>query len=193
MTKEELNRMETILHMYYADNARRLHQIVDKIVLEFGGVANKDRDDFYSLANEVFVDVLKRYDGKRLFAPFLYSCLLNRIKSEFTRRNRERRKADRMTISLDMPVDACERLTWGDIIADTFDLEKAVFEKNGQDYSRKMVLYLSRLSKVQREILQRMAAGYLPSEIQEELHISKRQYRECREAIHSYRNVSVLF
>lgn len=98
-----------------------------------------------------------------------------------------------MTISLDMPVDACERLTWGDIIADTFDLEKAVFEKNGQDYSRKMVLYLSRLSKVQREILQRMAAGYLPSEIQEELHISKRQYRECREAIHSYRNVSVLF
>lgn len=185
--------MEKILHTYYADNARRLHQIVDKIVSEFGGVSNKDRDDFYSLANEVFVDVLKRYDGKRLFAPFLYSCLLNRIKSEFTRRNRECRRADQMTVSLDMPIRARDPLTWGDVIADRFDMEREVFERNEQGYSRKMALYLSRLSKTQREILRRMAAGYLPGEIQEELQISKRQFAECREAIRSYRNVSVLF
>lgn len=185
--------MEKILYTYYADNARRLHQIVDKIVSEFGGVSNKDRDDFYSLANEVFVDVLKRYDGKRLFAPFLYSCLLNRIKSEFTRRNRECRRADQMTVSLDMPIRARDPLTWGDVIADRFDMEQEVFERNEQGYSRKMALYLSRLSKTQREILRRMAAGYLPGEIQEELQISKRQFAECREAIRSYRNVSVLF
>lgn len=185
--------METILRTYYADNAKRLHQIVDKMLLEFGGVSDKDRDDFYSLANEVFVDVLKRYDGKRPFAPFLYSCLMNRIKGEFTRRNRERRRAHYIAISLDMPIGGQEQLTWGDIIADRFDLEQTVLEEEEECYSGKMALYLSRLSKVQRDILQRMAAGYLPGEIREELHISKRQYTECREAIRSYRNVSVLF
>lgn len=98
-----------------------------------------------------------------------------------------------MTVSLDMPIRARDPLTWGDVIADRFDMEQEVFERNEQGYSRKMALYLSRLSKTQREILRRMAAGYLPGEIQEELQISKRQFAECREAIRSYRNVSVLF
>ena len=51
-----------ILDTYYADNAKRLHKVVDKILLKFGGLSNKDKDDFYSLANEVFVDVMRRYD-----------------------------------------------------------------------------------------------------------------------------------
>lgn len=50
--------MEQILYRYYADNAQKLHRIVDRILLKFGGLADKDRDDFYSLANEVFVDVM---------------------------------------------------------------------------------------------------------------------------------------
>ena len=51
--------MEHIVNLYYADNAKKLHGMVDKILLKFGGISNKDKDDFYSLANEVFVDVLK--------------------------------------------------------------------------------------------------------------------------------------
>ena len=46
-----------ILEAYYADNARKLHKMVDGILLKFGGLTHKDMDDFYSLANEVFVDV----------------------------------------------------------------------------------------------------------------------------------------
>ncbi len=185
--------MEQILVTYYSNNAKKLHNTVDRILLKFGGISDKDMDDFYSLANEVFVDVMRRYDGSQSFDGFLFSCLLNKIKTEITRRNREKRKADRMSISIDTPVGDDENCTIGDIIADDFTIEKKLFEEKEEGYSRRMLLYLSRLSNLQKEVLRLSIAGYLPSEIREELHISERQYTDCYAAIHSYRNVSVLF
>ena len=185
--------MDQILITYYANNAKKLHNVVDKILLKFGGLSDKDTDDFYSLANEVFVDVMKRYDGSQAFDGFLYSCLLNKIKTEITRRNREKRKADRMSISIDTPIGDDENCTIGDIIADDFTIEKELFEEKEEGYSKRMLMYLSRLSDLQKEVLRLNIAGYFPSEIKEELHISERQYADCYAAIHSYRNVSVLF
>ena len=185
--------MDKILSTYYSNNAKKLHKVVDKILLKFGGISNKDLDDFYSLANEVFVDVIKRYDGSQSFDGFLYSCLLNKIKTEMTRRNREKRKADRMSISIDTPIGDDDNSTIGDMIAADFTIEKELFEKDEEGYSRKMLLYLSRLSNLQKEVLRLNIAGYLPGEIREELHISEKQYADCYAAIHSYRNVSVLF
>lgn len=185
--------MEQILITYYANNAKKLHKIVDKILLKFGGLSDKDLDDFYSLANEVFVDVMKRYDDSQSFEAFLYSCLLNKIKTEMTRRNREKRKADRMSISIDTPIGDDENFTIGDMIADKFSVEKEIFDRDKDGYSRRMVAYLNRLSKLQKEVLRLNIAGYLPVEIREELHMSEKEYADCYAAIHSYRNVSVLF
>lgn len=185
--------MEQILVTYYSNNAKKLHNTVDRILLKFGGISDKDMDDFYSLANEVFVDVMRRYDGSQSFDGFLYSCLLNKIKTEITRRNREKRKADRMSISIDTPVGDDENCTIGDIIADDFSIEKKLFEEKEEGYSRRMLLYLSRLSNIQKEVLRLNIAGYLPNEIREELHINEKEYTDCYAAIHSYRNVSVLF
>lgn len=185
--------MEQILITYYSDNARKLHKIVDKILLKFGGLSDKDLDDFYSLANEVFVDAMKRYDESKSFDGFLYTCLLNKIKTEMTRRNREKRKADRMSISIDTPIGDDENITIGDIIADDITIEKELFEKNEEGYSKRTLAYLNRLSKLQKEVLKLSIAGYLSYEIREELHISEKEYVDCYAAIHSYRNVSVLF
>ena len=80
---------EAVLNAYYANNARKLHMVVDKILLKFGGLSDMDKEDFYSIANEVFADAMRRYDNGQSFDGFLYSCLSNRIKSEMTRRNRE--------------------------------------------------------------------------------------------------------
>lgn len=184
--------MNKILLAYYSNNAKKLHIMVDKILLKFGGLSDKDLDDFYSLANEVFVDVLKRYDGSQSFDSFLYSCLSNKIKSEMTRRNREKRKADRMSVSIDTPIGDDEDTTIGDMIADSITVEKEVFEKNEEGYSKRMLVYLSKLSSLQKEVLRLNMAGYLPGEIREELHISEKQYSDCYDAIHSYRNVSLL-
>ena len=121
--------MDQILMTYYSNNAKKLHNTVDKILLKFGGLSNKDLDDFYSLANEVFVDVLGRYDGSQSFDGFLYFCLSNRIKTEITRRNREKRKADRMSISIDTPIGDDESCTIGDLIADDFTIERIVWRE----------------------------------------------------------------
>lgn len=185
--------MEEILNVYYAGNAKKLHGIVDRILLRFGGISDKDRDDFYSLANEVFVDVIMRYDSSQPFDGFLYVCLLNKIKTEITKRNREKRKVDRVSLSLDMPSEEDEDLTLADMVADCFDLEIMVLERQGECYSKKVLQYLNRLSKLQKDVLKLIVAGYCSGEIKKKLHIDEGQYADCHAAIHSYRNISVLF
>ncbi len=183
--------MEEILNTYYKDNARRLRGLVDRILLKFGGLSDMDTDDFYSLANEVFADAIRRYDGSGDFDGFLYSCLLNRVKTEITRRNREKRRAERMSVSIDTPVDEDESETLGDGIAGSFDVEREVLGKE-EGYSTRMLRYLERLSGLQKKVLEMSAVGYSPCEIRTQLHINEKQLAECNSAIHSYRNVSVL-
>lgn len=184
--------MEQILNIYYENNARKLHEMVKQILFKFGGLSDKDMDDFYSLANEVFVDAMRRYDGKQSFDVFLYACLSNKIKTELTKRNRTKRRADRLSVSIDTPIGGDEDVTLGDTIADSFDMEKELLDEKEDEYSERMLLYLSKLSGVQREILRFIIAGYTPIEIQEALHISEKEYSDCNLAIHSYRNISVL-
>lgn len=184
--------MEEIINIYYADNARRLHRIVDKILLKFGGISYKDLDDFYSLANEVFVDVLKRYDCSQPFDSFLYSCLLNRIKTEMTKKNREKRKADRMSVSIDTPIGEEGNLTLGDMIEDDFDMEEKIFGEENV-ISSKINSYLGCLSKRQRKVVELLAASYSVGDIQRMLHITQKEYADAVRGIHSYENISILF
>lgn len=194
-TKEDrkVYKMEEILSRYYENNAAKLRRMVDGILVRFGGLSNQDMDDFYSLANEVFVDVLKRYDGSLVFESFLYSCLSNRMKTEMTSRNREKRRADRLSVPIDMPVGDEEGYTLGDTLADSFDLEGALLEDKEEGYSPKVERYLGKLSQLQKEVLWLDIAGYLPNEIKAQLQIDEKRYADCYAAIHSYRNISVLF
>ena len=182
--------MEKIILSYYENNAKKMRTMIDKILfrLKF----DVDNEDFYSLGNEVFLDVLNRYDGKQDFDGFLYSCLVRKFKTEMTRRNRYKRQADRMAISIDSPVGEDENMTLSDIIADKDTIEKIFFEENEDTYSAEMQRYLSRLSILQREVLRLISIGFNPNEILKELHINKKQYEDCYQAIHSYRNISVL-
>lgn len=183
--------MEQILIAYYANNARKLRRMVDRILLKFGGLSNKDTDDFYSLANEVFVDAMGRYDGAQSFDGFLYACLSNKIKSEITRRNREKRKADRMAVSLDMPIGKEGDCTLADMIADDFNTEQKVFaELDSMGY--KLECYLSLLSKWQKKVLWLLAECYKAAEIQEILHMTPKEYTDTLETIRAYEKVKIL-
>lgn len=176
--------MEKILILYYANNANKLHKMVDKILLKFGGLSDKDQDDFYSLANEVFVDVMRRYDDSQSFDGFLYSCLLNKIKTEITRKNREKRRADRMSISLDTPLGDDEDSTIGDMLADDFTIEKELFERNQTGEWRKEVReYLDSLSPLQRRIAYLLSDNLTPGEICEALQISTRHFENSMKRI----------
>ncbi len=183
-----------ILNAYYADNARKLHRVVDRILRKFGGLLDKDKEDFYSLANEVFVDALKRFDYQQPFDGFLYSCLSNRIKSEITRRNREKRKADRMAVSMDAVNDSGEEYSLLDYIPSDFDTfeEVSKLQKNGQ-YRDKVQQYISKLSNSQVNILNLLLDGYKPNEIQRILGMPPTRYLENLKTMRSYENVNILF
>ena len=185
MKKEELVRL------YYKNNARKLHKMVDRVInnLHFKDI---EISDFYSLANEIFVDVLRRYDSSKDFDGFLYSCLMNKFKTEMTKRNRIKRKAQHNAISLDAPVGEEGGMTVGEMLAHKSTTETDFFEEREDTYSDKMNRYLNKLSSLQKEVLRLISIGFMPSEILEELHINKKMYEDCYQAIHSYRNISVL-
>lgn len=195
MTSKELPvSQQYILNTYYADNAKKLHRIVDGILSKFGGLSNKDKDDFYSLANEVFADIMKKYDDSQSFDGFLYSCLSNKIMSEITRRNREKRKADRMAISFDMSNESGEGCCLLDFIPSEFDTFEEVARRQeiGQ-YRDKVQQYISRLSNQQVNILNLLIDGYKPNEIQMMLEISSTEYAEDLKIMRSFENVKILF
>ena len=192
MTDKDLSPVQIqILDTYYTDNARKLHRVVDRILSKFGGLTYKDTGDFYSLANEVFVDAIRRYDETQSFDGFLYSCLSNKIMSEITRRNREKRKADRMCISLDAPVGDKDGLTIGDILTDDFDIEKEIFGEISAVTS-KLEKYLAMLSRKQRALLELLSYCYRAAEIQKILHMTQKEYADTLEGIHSYEKIRIL-
>lgn len=183
-----------ILDLYYADNAKKLHNTVDKILFRFGGLSNKDIDDFYSLANEVFVDVMKRYDSVQSFDGFLYSCLVNKIKTEITRRNREKRKADRLSISLDGINENSEEYSLLDFLPSDFDtFEEAIKRQGNEQYQDKVQQYISRLSNEQVNILNLLMDGYKANEICRILEISEKRYVDNMQTMRSYENIKILF
>ena len=180
-----------LLEAYYADNAKKLHRTVDRILLKFGGLSEKDRDDFYSLANEVFVDVMRRYDETQPFDGFLYSCLSNKIMTEITRRNREKRKADRMCISLDAMNREEDGCTLLELLADDFDMEEEIFDGiNALSY--RLEKYLQTLSRKQKEVLTLLSYCYKAAEIQRMLHITQKEYADALDSIRSYEKIKIL-
>lgn len=183
--------MEQVINSYYADNAKKLHRMVDRILLKFGGLSGKDKDAFYSLANEVFVDALKRYDGVQPFDGFLYVCLSNKIMSEITKRNCYKRKADRMAVSIDTPASADNGCTIGDMLVGGFDMEKEIFGDISA-VTFKLERYLVQLSERQKDVLKLLSCCYGTMEIQKILHMSPKEYEDALGNIRSYENIKIL-
>lgn len=183
-----------IMNAYYADNAKKLHKMVNRILLKFGGLSNKDLDEFYSLANEVFVNAMRNYDPEQPFDGFLYSCLLRKIMSEITRRNREKRKADRMSVSLDITNDGGEEYSLLDCVPSDFDtFEEAVKLQGNEQYQDKVQMYISKLSNQQVNVLNMLIDGYKPNEIRRILEISPDEYSDDMRILKCYENIKILF
>lgn len=194
MASKELPALQPILDTYYADNAKKLHKVVDRILSRFGGLSNKDKDDFYSLANEVFADIIKKYDDSQSFDGFLYSCLSNNIMTEITKRNREKRKADRMSISLDATNESGEDCCLLDFIPSDFDtFEEVAKRQDGEQYRDKVQMYIAKLSNEQVSILNLLVDGYKPYEVRQILEISEKEYSDNMQTMRSYDNVKILF
>ena len=190
--KRACEKHEDLVDLYFKNDGKVLYSLIDKVLFKLK--FDVEKSDFYSLGSEIFLDALCRYDETQDFNGFLYSCLMNKFKTEMTRRNRQKRQCDNNSISIDTPIgDEDGNFTIGDTIPSKSTIEKEFFEEREEGYSKEMRRYLGRLSDLQKEVLRLISIGFMPSEILEELHINQKMYEDCYQAIHSYRNISVLF
>lgn len=180
-----------ILDEYYRENGRKLHSRVDKILQNFGGIAEKDYDDFYSIANEVFVDVLKKYNYSQKFDSFLCVCLSNKIKTEITRRNRIKRLSEKNLLSLDAPVGE-EGVSLSEQLISDFDMEAELCERGCLPGEEKIEKYFAGLSRLQRRILELKMNDISKKDILERLNITEKVYEKNFEQLRSYDKTSVL-
>ena len=189
--KRVCEKHKDLVDLYFKNDGKVLYSLIDKVLFKLK--FDVEKSDFYSLGSEIFLDALCRYDETQDFNGFLYSCLINKFKTEMTRRNRQKRQCDNNSISIDTPIgDEDGNFTIGDTISSKSTIEKEFFEEREDGYSKEMCRYLGRLSGLQKEVLRLISIGFMPSEILEELHINQKMYEDCYQAIHSYRNISVL-
>lgn len=182
------------IELYFQNDAKKLYDMVDKILqkLRF----NVDKSDFYSLGNEIFIDVLRRYDEIQDFDGFLYSCLEKKFKTEMTRRTRDKRciktevvekdlfgnkvvkKVIVPDVRLDAPLnDEDEETTIGDVTAGNNTVESEVFkEEKREEWRSEVQEYLDNLSPLQRKIAFLLSDNNTPDEICEELHITMKHF-----------------
>lgn len=191
--KAKMKQLEEIINDLYQNNGRKIHQMCNKRLLKFGGLTQKDYDDFYSAANEACTLAMGTYEeSKGSFEGYLCRTIQFTMIDEIQKRNCYKRRAERLCISLDMPVREDERCTLGDLLIDSFDMEQAVFGEEIEE-NPKIERYLNRLSKCQRKIVELLAASYEAAEIQEVLHITQKEYANAMTAIRSYENIKILF
>lgn len=155
--------MSDYLRYYYANNGEKLKKTVDSILINFGGIYDKDKDDFYSIGNEVFASVLNTYkDGKQSFGTYLRNCISNRIKTEITRRNAAKRTADIVPItSINEDGEESEI----DVASD-FNLEEDILSEESAK-----IIY-NNLSSLGKRIIQLRLQNKTDIEIKKELGIT---------------------
>ena len=173
MTSEEKKvELERITNEYFKNGGAKISRMSDSVLKKIGFVAN-DPDEFYSLAGEVFLQALDKWDGERKFDSLLYACLSKRFKSFLTKENAQKRGGvDKPVVSLYQELG--EDLTLEDTIG-----EEQVIDR----LSPEMIDYVKSLNSTQKKILLYLTEGYEPREIQKKLGITSKVYnRELRDA-----------
>lgn len=184
-----------VTEQYYENNAEKLHKMVDKILKGFGGLSQKDTDDFYSLANEVFVHAVNDFNGRGDFNGFFYSRLCLKIRTLMTERNRQKRsdvevvtRADgtketvyHPTLSLDAPVSNDEGAsTIYDLLVSDFNIWDEISRDlflGDNGYSESINKYMDSLTSVQRKVAHFIMEGLDKKEIQQRLNLSEKKYQ----------------
>lgn len=184
--------MEQILNQYYADGAKKLHAIVDKILLKFGGIYQKDYDDFYSIANEVCAEIAhyKRFDeSKGDFGGYIYKAIYCAIQDEISKRNCQKRQADKDAVSIYAPIGDDDG-TLMDVISSDYSIENELIE-SGVVKDEKVEEYLNSLSNLTRKVVEMKMNGEKVEYIKEQLNLSNKAYEKCMKEAKMNENISM--
>ena len=201
MEKIILNEYQQKLANYYSENnMQRLKYISYQIFSKFGGISEKDYDDFYSIANMVLWNDIQSFDESKgiSFENILKFHLRNKFKTAMTKRNRKKRggseeKYGSQEVSLDAPVSSQDGNDTNllEIISNDMknDMEDQV---TGLKYSNRVGKFLDNLSRRNRKVAMYIMIGYDPKDIRRILNISEREYNQAILEFRSYENICIL-
>lgn len=179
--------MKDYLIYYCEKDSKKLKDISNYIILRnFPWLPQKDYDDFYSIAGEVLWDCCKKFEENKgiRFETYLINCVTRKFKTRVTYMNRQRRNNGDMVMSLDALIDDNDTCLIN-LIATNKDNENTL--------SDKMISYINKLSKQQKQILFLMVDGFTGKDIKRILKITDTEFFNAISAIKSYRNISLLF
>ena len=111
-----------------------------------------------------------------------------------TRRNRQKRQADKNSISIDTRIgDEDGKCTLGDMIASNIDIEKDILGDDADIImDEKIERYLESLSKIQRKIIEMKMQNIEVQHIKEELGLTDSQYSSHMEEVVQYEHIRLL-
>ena len=192
-----------ILESYYKVNennpeesAKKLHNVVDKILKQFGGITDIDRDECYSIANLEITKYIKSQLDKGIedfdedqFNGFIYFAISRKVKMHITRKNRQKRckivtrmedgkeiKEYIYPTSLDNLMSDDGKTKMIDIIPSDFDIESSIDVGELLNLGENVVKYIRSLGKIERQIADLIMQGCNSTEIKSILKLSDKEY-----------------
>lgn len=192
-----------ILESYYKVNedkpeesAKKLHTMVDKILSQFGGITDFDKEECYSIANLYISKYIKSQLDQNIedfdedkFNGYMYFGITNKIKTYITRKNRGKRcqivtskEGDKevkqyiYTTSLDNLMTDDGETKYMDVIPSDFDIESSIDVGELLNLGENVIRYISSLGTIQRQIADLIMQGCNSTEIKDILHISDKEY-----------------
>lgn len=192
-----------ILESYYKVNedkpeesAKKLHNVVDKILKRFGGITDIDRDECYSIANLEITKYVKSQLDKGIedfdedqFDGFIYFAISRKVKMHITRKNRQKRckivtkmedgkeiKEYIYPTSLDNLMSDDGKTKMIDIIPSDFDIESSIDVGEILNLGENVVKYISSLGCIERKIADLIMQGCNSAEIKNILKLSDKEY-----------------
>lgn len=196
----EKAKQQEFLDYYCENNMQRLKYISYQIFSKFGGISEKDYDDFYSIANMVLWNDIQSFDESKgiSFENILKFHLRNKFKTAMTKRNRKKRggseeKYGSQEMSLDAPIIDSDgngksllEIVSNDLKSDMDD------QVAGLKYSDRVSKFLDNISRRNRKIALYIMAGYDSKDIRRILSISEREYNQAILEFRLYENICIL-
>lgn len=214
MTQEIEKQIESAIQDLYADNQYKLIQICNKEMMRFGGLSQKDADDFYSRAGQEISIAKKneKYDsskGKSVF-EFFVGVIKRAVWKEMSYKNRAKRQVVLQieendekgniikkkkyipTVSMDTHIGDEDGMTIGDTLQSDFDIDNVINGKI-ENYGENITEFLKSLSGMQKKIALLIMKGHDSFDIKSILNITEKQYKDCWSVITSYDKKRILY
>lgn len=183
-----MTQVEQLCEEYSRNEMAKLKVLADKIFKKFGGLSQKDYDDFYSIANEYLFKAATTFDSSMdcTFETYLYGILDKKFKSEMTRRNRGKRVREKDIDSFEKPIDAESETTLGDTIVG----ENGIQIDEG--YSDNVAAFMNVLSLREKQFCELIMDGQDSSQIKEIMNLTDKEYSLLLGSLRKFDKASLL-